>query len=396
MPSAPPDGEPAPADGSLPAGALAGVGVRPVRALHPRARTARSAAATATSTPTCRRRSEPAGTRESWLGCRVVRDCLGPPGAAATPHRRLDTVFFGGGTPTLVPPDDARLGWCDAVDAEAFGLAPGAEVTTEANPESVYAAKACRAARRGGINRISFGMQSAVPHVLAALDRRHTPGRVAQAVELGAGCRVRAGEPRPHLRRARREPTPTGRRASRRRSRWSPDHVSAYALVVEEGTRLARQVRPRARSRAPDDDVLAAATRCADEAAGGAGLPLVRGEQLVASRRGMPAQPRLLAGRLLVGHRARRAQLHRRCGIRDPLVERASRPPPMRAGSASGRSPAAGRELLDAAERQFEQLLLLVRLRPGVADDWLDRWKACAPSSWRRKGCSRGCTAASC
>ena len=81
-------------------------------------------------------------------------------------------MFFGGGTPTLLPP--AALGAIlRAIDGE-FGLAPGAEVTTEANPESVDQAGAGRAAAQG-LTRISFGMQSAVPHVLAVLDRVHRP-----------------------------------------------------------------------------------------------------------------------------------------------------------------------------------------------------------------------------
>ncbi len=86
-------------------------------------------------------------------------------------------MFFGGGTPTLMPPSAfGRI--LRAIDAE-FGLAPGAEVTTEANPESVDETTLSEL-RAQGVNRVSFGMQSAVPGVLAVLDRVHSPGRPAQ------------------------------------------------------------------------------------------------------------------------------------------------------------------------------------------------------------------------
>jgi oxygen-independent coproporphyrinogen-3 oxidase len=91
---------------------------------------------------------------------------------------RVDTVFVGGGTPTLLAP--AELGRIlDGID-RAWGLAAGAEVTTEANPESVDPAS-LRALRAAGFNRVSLGMQSAAPHVLAVLDRRHSPGRAVAA-----------------------------------------------------------------------------------------------------------------------------------------------------------------------------------------------------------------------
>ena len=109
----------------------------------------------------------------------------------------LSTVFFGGGTPTLLAPSDQAL----IVRAlrEAFGLAEDAEVTTEANPESVSPAQLV-ALRAAGVNRISFGMQSAVPHVLATLDRTHTPGRVVEAVAEARAAGFDNISRRPHLR----------------------------------------------------------------------------------------------------------------------------------------------------------------------------------------------------
>src|SRR5690606_17507487 len=91
----------------------------------------------------------------------------------------VSTVFFGGGTPTLLA-DDALPAVLKRIDA-AFGLAAGAEVTTEANPDSVDA-RSLAILREGGINRISFGVQSAVPQVLATLDRTHDASRVPEVI----------------------------------------------------------------------------------------------------------------------------------------------------------------------------------------------------------------------
>ena len=93
--------------------------------------------------------------------------------------RPASTVFFGGGTPTLLPPGDlGRM--LDGVRT-AFGIVDGAEITVEANPDTVTDAVAAELAA-SGVTRLSIGMQSAVPHVLAALDRTHDPANVASAV----------------------------------------------------------------------------------------------------------------------------------------------------------------------------------------------------------------------
>ena len=105
---------------------------------------------------------------------RLARRVLGP---AAGP---VATVFFGGGTPTLLPA--GQLGEILRVIEGEFGLAPGAEVTVEANPESVDEASLA-ALRAAGFTRISLGMQSAAPHVLAVLDRVHEPGRPARCAQ---------------------------------------------------------------------------------------------------------------------------------------------------------------------------------------------------------------------
>ncbi|AUZ87213.1 coproporphyrinogen III oxidase, partial [Arthrobacter agilis] len=109
--------------------------------------------------------------------------------ASGVPARPLSTVFFGGGTPTLLPAED--LASILRAATAQWGLAPDAEVTTEANPDSVTP-ESLRVLKEAGFTRVSFGMQSAVPHVLAVLDRTHSPERVPQAVQWAreAGLKV--------------------------------------------------------------------------------------------------------------------------------------------------------------------------------------------------------------
>ena len=237
MPGAVPDGEPVPADGNLPDSAYRGLGERPFGIyVH---------------VPFCATRCGYCDFNTytaAELGGRVDQDQPGSPtvslgsypalalaevgfarkvlGAADVPVR---TVFFGGGTPTLMPP--AAFGQIlRAIDAE-FGLAPGAEVTTEANPESVDEATLSEL-RAQGVNRVSFGMQSAVPGVLAVLDRVHQPGRPARCAEWAREAGFE------HVSLDLIYGTPGESDADWRRSLEAaiaagPDHVSAYALTVE-------------------------------------------------------------------------------------------------------------------------------------------------------------------
>src|ERR671929_1667713 len=162
------------------------------------------------------------------------------------------TVFVGGGTPTLLAADD--LAAVLAAVRDLFPVAPDVEVTTEANPESVGPASLATL-REAGFTRISLGMQSAAEHVLAVLDRRHTPGR---AVEAAREARA-AGFQHVNLDLIYGTPGETGAdwAASLDAVLAAPvDHVSAYALIVEEGTRLARRI-ANGELLMPDDDVLA-------------------------------------------------------------------------------------------------------------------------------------------
>ncbi len=174
-------------------------------------------------------------------------------------QRAVDTVFFGGGTPTLLAAEDL-VAVLRAID-ERFGLAADAEVTVEANPESVDPAS-LEALRRGGMTRISLGMQSAAEHVLRVLDRTHTPGRAAAAARearaAGFGhvsLDLIYGTPG--------ESDDDWRTSLEAALSAEPDHVSAYGLIVEPGTRLAARIR-RGELPATDDDAMARRYEIAD------------------------------------------------------------------------------------------------------------------------------------
>jgi putative oxygen-independent coproporphyrinogen III oxidase len=172
------------------------------------------------------------------------------------------SVFFGGGTPSLLPGDQlARV-------LDAIERADGAEVTVECNPDSVDAAKLATYFR-AGVNRLSFGVQSMVPHVLTGLGRTHDPDNVRRAVELARD----AGFARISVDLI--YGTPGESPADWQQSldgalALGVDHVSAYALTVEPATALGRQVA--AGAPAPDDDLQADAYARADTCFAAAGL----------------------------------------------------------------------------------------------------------------------------
>ena len=179
----------------------------------------------------------------------------------------VDTVFFGGGTPTLLDAS-ALVGLLEAIDS-SFGLASDAEVTTEANPESVSRAY-FETLRAGGFTRVSLGMQSAAAHVLATLDRVHTPGR---AVEAAGEARAAGFE---HVSLDLIYGTP-----GERDDDWlasldaavsaAPDHLALYGLVVEPGTAMAARVR-RGSLPEPDDEAQARRYLIAEQRLAAAGL----------------------------------------------------------------------------------------------------------------------------
>jgi oxygen-independent coproporphyrinogen-3 oxidase len=363
VPSALPDGEPAPADGSLPDPALATLGARPFGFyVHVPFCTVRCGYCDFNTYTASDLGEAPGASRGSYADAAIaeVRLARRVLGAVDVP---VSTVFFGGGTPTLLPPDDlARV--VAAIDAE-LGLAPGAEVTTESNPDSVTADDLARL-RAGGIDRISFGMQSAVPHVLGVLDRTHDPARVPRVVDWAR----RAGFEQVSLDLI--YGTPGESLADWQTSldaalACAPDHLSAYALIVEEGTALARRIR-RGEIPAPDDDDLADKYLLADETLERAGLgwyevsnwardPASRCRHNIVYWTGGDWWGVGPGAHSHVG------------GVRWWNVKH----PTAYAGRiAAGHSPAQARELLDDETRRVERVLLEVRLRDGLPVDVLD------------------------
>ncbi len=179
----------------------------------------------------------------------------------------MSTIFVGGGTPSLLGAEG--LGEVLTSVRRYFDIAPGAEITTESNPEST-SPEFFEGIAASGFTRVSLGMQSAASHVLKVLDRTHTPGRaVAAALEARA-----AGIEHVNLDLI--YGTPGERDEDLRASldavlAAGVDHVSAYALIVEDGTALARKVR-RGELPAPDDDVLASRYEMIDAALTAAGM----------------------------------------------------------------------------------------------------------------------------
>jgi oxygen-independent coproporphyrinogen-3 oxidase len=288
---------------------------------------------------------------------RLAADVLGDGDALGERIPPVSTIFFGGGTPTLLPAE--HLGLIIAEIAERFGLAGDVEVTTEANPETVtpgYFAKL----REAGFTRVSLGMQSAVPRVLEVLDRRHRPGRPEQAV---AEARA-AGFEHVNLDLIYGAPYETDedwQRSLEAAVAAGPDHISAYALVVEQGTALARQVDAGVVP-APDDDVLADRYVLADELLRRAGF-----EWYEVSNWAVSDEARCRHNELYWSDHnwwgfGPGAHSHV-SGVRWWNVKHPVRYAAM---LEAGRSPAAGRETLDPAARHTERVMLGVRLRDGL------------------------------
>ena len=357
MPSVLPLGDPAPSDGLLPAQAVEGAADRAfglyVHIPFCAVRCGYCDFNTYTATELGGGASQDAyadtAISEVQLAARVLPE-------SGLPSRRLSTVFFGGGTPTLLPAEDLARILGAAISA--WGIEPGAEVTTEANPDSVTP-ESLAVLKDAGFTRVSFGMQSAVPHVLKVLDRTHTPSRVPQVVQWAreAGLSVSLdliyGTPGESLE--------DWRYSLQTALSYEPDHISAYALIVEEGTKLAAQIR---RGEVPgiDDDDHADKYELADQLLGEAGLswyevsnwartPEQACRHNLAYWRGDDWWGIGPGAHSHVG------------GVRWWNVKH----PTAYAGRlAQGVSPAAGRETLDAATRDVERVMLEARLVSGL------------------------------
>ncbi len=363
-PSALPDGDPAPGDGRLPQ-EVTGRLDRPGWPL-----------AVYVHVPFCRVRcgycdfntyapgdlTGPAATTSSYAAAARRELALAAAVLAAAPAApEVGSVFFGGGTPTLLPPADLA-GLLDAIRGH-WPIAAGAEITTEANPDSVTP-RSLQAIAGAGFTRISLGMQSALPHVLAALERTHDPANVERAVvgARAAGLHVSLdliyGTPGESL--------ADWRASVDEAIRLAPDHISAYALIVEHGTKLAAQVR-RGALPAPDDDDLADKYELADAAFARAGYDWYEVSNW--ARPGHDCRHNLAYWRSANWWGIGPGAHSHVGGVRWWNVKH---PDAYAARLAAGHSPAAAREVLTPTQRAEEEILLGIRLRGGLAVEALN------------------------
>ncbi|MBI9114377.1 radical SAM family heme chaperone HemW [Sanguibacter suaedae] len=285
---------------------------------------------------------------------------------AGIPARPVSTVFVGGGTPTLLAVRDL-VRMLDGV-RDTWGLEDGAEVTTEANPDSVTPASLAELAA-GGFTRVSFGMQSAVPHVLATLERTHDPRRIpdvvrwAQDAGLDVSLDLIYGTPGESL--------DDWRTSVETAVATGVDHVSAYALVVEPGTKMAAQVR-RGQVTLPDEDDQAEKYELADDLLTAAGLDWYEVSNWARTRDGRTAACRHNLAYWRghdwwgVGPGAHSYVASDEPGARGVRWWNVKHPSRYAARLAQGLSPAAGREILDDASAELETVMLGARLREGL------------------------------
>ncbi|MBF4576366.1 radical SAM family heme chaperone HemW [Frondihabitans sp. VKM Ac-2883] len=362
MPSTLPLGGPAPADGALPTSVVEGADARDFGVyLH---------------VPFCRVRcgycdfntytgDELRGVKRSDYAGQAVSEIEGAGRilrSSGLPDRVVSTVFFGGGTPTMLPSSD--LSAMLAAVRDTWSLEDGAEVTTEANPDSVDA-EYLRALKDSGFTRVSFGMQSAVPSVLATLERTHDPARIPLVVEWArdAGLDVSLdliyGTPG--------ETLGDWERSLDQALAQEPDHLSAYSLIVEDGTKLARQIR-RGEVAQPDDDTAADMYELADARLASAGYEWyevsnwARGDEH-SSRHNLSYWR---------GHDWWGVGPGAHSHVGGVRWWNVKHPAAYAERVLSGVLPAAGRETLDAETRAVENVLLKTRIRDGLLVSELD------------------------
>ncbi len=361
VPSALPLADPAPRDGLLPDSVRAGVDERNFGVyLH---------------VPFCRVRcgycdfntytsEELRGAKRSDFAAQAISEvsfAAGVLDAVRLPKRQASTVFFGGGTPTLLPVTDLTA-MLSAVRT-TWGLAPEAEVTTEANPDSVDG-DYLHALKAAGFTRVSFGMQSAVPHVLATLERTHDPERVplvvAWAREAGLDVSLDLIYNTPG------ESIEDWRQSLEVAIALQPDHLSAYSLIVEDGTKLARQIR-RGEVPTPDDDLAADQYELADRMLGEAGYEWYEVSNWA---KGDEHRSR---------HNLAYWQGHDWWGVGPGAHSHVGgvrwwnvkHPAAYADRIGAGGSPGAGRETLDDETRRVEKIMLATRIRDGLSTEVL-------------------------
>lgn len=273
----------------------------------------------------------------------------------------LANVFFGGGTPTML--DSAQLVAVLRNLDQTFGLRSHAEITTEANPESVTR-ESLHELARGGFTRVSFGMQSAVPHVLSVLDRQHTPGQVEKAMAwareagLDTSLDLIYGAPG--------ESDADWEASLQAALALEPDHISAYALTVEPNTRMGGQVR-RGEISLPDPDTQADRYERAAEVLEDAGYGWYE-----------------ISNWSKPGHQCRHNMAYwqdanwwgygpgAHSHINGTRFWNVKHPLAYAQALQAGRTPAAARELLSPTEKAEEHVMLGIRLRSGIeVPEWV-------------------------
>jgi putative oxygen-independent coproporphyrinogen III oxidase len=362
MPSFMPAGQPAPSDGALPEQARSEVALRPLGIyIHVPFCATRCGYCDFNTYTAAELGSEPGASRASYVDAAIQEIELAAR-VLGSDAPMISTIFVGGGTPTVLPPDD--LGRLVTAVHDRLGLAEDAEVTTESNPESIDAAGLHRL-RELGFSRISFGMQSAVPHVLATLDRIHSPGHpqraIAEAKTAGfanTSLDLIYGTPG--------ESAADWQESLDAALAASPEHISAYALIVEDGTRLAARIR-RGEMPAPDDDDLADKYLMAEEqfsAAGYSAYEVSNWSTTAATR---------------CRHNLGYWRSHHWWGIGPGAHSHVGgvrwwnvkHPRAYAAKLAAGVSPAQAREVLSAEQRRVERIMLELRLADGVSTSLL-------------------------
>lgn len=295
---------------------------------------------------------------------------------AGAGDREISTIFFGGGTPTLLAAD-VLAGVMDDVRAR-FRLAENVEVTTEANPDTLDPAYIATLAG-AGFNRISMGMQSAVPHVLATLDRTHDPEKIPEVARwvkdtgLELSLDLIYGTPG--------ESIDDWRRSLDVALSNEVDHISAYSLIVEPGTKMGVMVR-RGELPMPDEDDLADKYEIADAAISAAGLhwyevsnwsagPETRCEHNMAYWRNADWWGFGPGAHSHVG------------GVR---FWNAKHPRAWADRLLAGESPSIGREVLDVQTREIERIMLAARIDRELRLDSLAPGSEQAISTFVRQG----------
>jgi oxygen-independent coproporphyrinogen-3 oxidase len=286
--------------------------------------------------------------------------------AAGVPSRKLQSVFFGGGTPTLLGPEPL-LGMLKRAQ-DLWGVVDGAEITVEANPDSVEPEDLLQLAA-GGVTRVSVGVQSVEPSVLATLDRTHTPEIVPGVIHSArsAGLQVSIdlifGSPG--------ETLPQWHNTLSQALSWEPDHISVYALIVEPGTALARRIET-GELLAPDDDTHSDMYELADQVLGAAGYHWYEisnwarepGLESRHNRSYWSAEDWWGIGPGAHSHLG---------GVRWWNVKH---PSAYAARMSQGISPAHAREVLSAEQQRMESILLGLKMREGIRKTLVDREKA--------------------